>query len=171
MTNVPGVPEIRDVKPPVDWPAGAFWPWAVFSGVVVLVFLAGLLWWIDKRRRKMRLSLNPKTPWELAYEQLAALGQWRLERPEQFQAYYIELSAIVRWYMESRFAIHAPEMTTEEFMNYLKIDSQLNSPHKETLKNFLNACDMVKFARYGPTEQEARESLGLARKLIEETTA
>ncbi len=42
-------------------------------------------------------------------------------------------------------------MTTEEFLYYLGIIGHLNETQKTALKEFLNSCDMVKFAKYAPT--------------------
>ena len=35
----------------------------------------------------------------------------------QFEDYYVQLSSIVRHYLEDRFHLRAPEMTTEEFLH------------------------------------------------------
>jgi len=169
MNNVTLSNEIRDVKPPVDWPESFLWPWGILLIMGTLILTGSLCWWLYQKRKLKALSLKSKTPWELAHERLRSLEQNGLGTLEELKAFYVALSAIVRRYMEERFAIRAPEMTTEEFLNYLRASPDLNPQQKETFKNFLNACDMVKFARYGPTEKEARESLLLAKKLVDET--
>ncbi|MBI4309916.1 MAG: hypothetical protein HY591_06255, partial [Candidatus Omnitrophica bacterium] len=75
----------------------------------------------------------------------------------------------VRHYLEDRFQIKAPEMTTEEFLNLVKTSPALKEEHKRILRDFLNGCDMVKFARHEPTVEEAQANFDLARQLIEET--
>ena len=87
----------------------------------------------------------------------------------EYQAYYVELSGIIRRYIEERFSIRAPEMTTEEFLRSLGSSAQLESEHRQLLADFLNACDMVKFARYGPSLKEAEEAMGSAEKFVAET--
>jgi len=79
------------------------------------------------------------------------------------------VSDITRLYMENRFNIHAPHMTTEEFLYYLGVSGHLNDTQKSSLKDFLNSCDMVKFAKYAPTIKEALNNFGCAQKLIDET--
>jgi len=71
--------------------------------------------------------------------------------------------------MENRFKIHAPHMTTDEFLYYLGITGHLNETQKIALKEFLNSCDMVKFAKYAPTIKEALTNFDCAKKLIDET--
>jgi hypothetical protein len=45
----------------------------------------------------------------------------------------------------------------------------LSVEQKESLGNFLESCDLVKFAKYEPGENELRELHGSAVKLVEET--
>ena len=63
----------------------------------------------------------------------------------------------------------APEMTTEEFLFSLKNSGGLSITHKNLLKEFLNLCDAVKFAKYGPTEKEISQSFDIAKAFIDET--
>ena len=57
-------------------------------------------------------------------------------------------------------------MTTQEFLGYLRNSRHLNSEHNDLLKEFLNSCDMVKFAKYGPSLKETEMSFDMAKKLI-----
>jgi len=83
--------------------------------------------------------------------------------------FYYELSLIVREYLEDRFGIRAPEMTTEEFLEHLRFGAALAPEHKDLLKDFLTHCDLVKFARYEPGGPEIDAAVASARRVIEET--
>ena len=72
-------------------------------------------------------------------------------------------------YIENRFKLRAPEMTTEEFLDSLKQTDALTAKHKELLAEFLNLCDIVKFAKFGPSITEIEESFNSARRFVEET--
>ena len=81
------------------------------------------------------------------------------------------LHAIVRTYIERRFAVTATHQTTEEFLHDL-----LESPesallrHRVLLSEFLHQCDLVKFAALSLTLQNM-ESLHLAaRAFVLETS-
>jgi hypothetical protein len=65
--------------------------------------------------------------------------------------------------------LKAPEMTTEEFLSFLRNSDKLQTGHKELLRQFLNHCDMVKFARYAPAQNEIDESFRSAKRLIDES--
>ncbi|MFC1480537.1 hypothetical protein ACFL5Y_03735 [Candidatus Omnitrophota bacterium] len=90
-------------------------------------------------------------------------GQGRIKE------YYVRLSDIVRHYLEDRFSFRAPEMTTEEFMERVKNSSEMLKKHKELLGDFLSHCDMVKFAKYGPTSLEMLDSFQSAERLVDQT--
>ena len=94
-------------------------------------------------------------------EALALIGQ-----PREF---CILASDTVRWYLEERFDFRAPERTTEEFLYELQATSLLTPDQKQSLGEFLNRCDLVKFARYEPGESELRELHAAALRLVEET--
>lgn len=86
-----------------------------------------------------------------------------------FKEFFTRVADIARRYMENRFNVRAPHMSTEEFLYSLKISGHLNEDQKAALKEFLNSCDMVKFAQYAPTIKEAERNFDLARKLVEDT--
>jgi hypothetical protein len=79
------------------------------------------------------------------------------------------VSDVTRVYLEERFNLHAPDRTTEEFLDELRNSSRLNDEHKALFENFLMKCDLVKFAREEPTEPELRGLLDAALRLIDET--
>ena len=63
----------------------------------------------------------------------------------------------------------APERTTEEFLAEMAHANALNNAHKSLIQEFLNHCDMVKYAKYGPSLLEIEETNSVARRLIDET--
>ena len=84
-------------------------------------------------------------------------------------AWYVELSDIVRRYIEERFALRAPELTTEEFLAEAGRSAELTAGNRELLSAFLATCDRVKFARYSPDEDESRGALQEAKRFLNET--
>lgn len=161
--------DIRDVRPPVAFPAGHR-----FAIIVVVILLGILLAWLIRRFLKNRPALGRREvplppPWDLAFTQLKQLKDDNLPGQGRIKDYYTRLSGIVRRYIEARFDIRAPEMTTEEFLWSLRSSDKLTTPQKEALGQFLTCCDMVKFARYGSTPQEIETSFALAERLVSET--
>jgi hypothetical protein len=88
---------------------------------------------------------------------------------EDADAWFVELSAIVRSYLERRYDIRAPELTTEEFLLVATRSGELTSEHRGLLSAFLERCDRVKFAGYRPDSDESLASLKAARAFVEDT--
>jgi hypothetical protein len=87
----------------------------------------------------------------------------------QPKSFCIAVSDTVRLYLEERFNFRAPERTTEEFLRELQDTDLLAAEQKEKLGEFLEGCDLVKFAKYEPGEPELRGLHAAALRLIEET--
>ena len=84
-------------------------------------------------------------------------------------AWFVELSAIVRTYLEGRYEIRAPELTTEEFLQEASRAKELTTEHRAQLSAFLERCDRVKFAGYRPDPAESIATLDAARAFVEDT--
>ena len=162
---------IKDIKGPVSFPANHFFL-IIIAAIASLAALIFLITFFLKRylKKKTESPFIPREPADqIAYQALAGLKAKDLPRFGKIKEYYIELSDIVRRYMENRFSFRAPEMTTEEFLYFLRESDSLNGAHKNSLKQFLNHCDLVKFAKYGPTGHEIDDSFNFAKKLVDET--
>jgi hypothetical protein len=84
-------------------------------------------------------------------------------------AWFVALSAIVRHYLEQRYEIRAPELTTEEFLQVATARPELSGEHRALLTSFLERCDRVKFAGYRPDADESLATLKAARGFVEDT--
>ena len=75
-----------------------------------------------------------------------------------------------REYMEQRFHLRAERQTTAEFMADLERGSgNLSREHRDFLRNFLTAADMVKFARVSADRSLFEDAAGKAGELIRAT--
>jgi hypothetical protein len=140
------------------------WAW-VFWAVVILALLAALYfawrWW----RRKPAVVTPPIPPHVRARRKLeqalAMIGE-----PKPFS---ILVSGAIREYLEERFNFRAPERTTDEFLCELQGSFLLTRDQKRSLAEFLASCDLIKFAKYEPTEMELRGLYQSALRLVNET--
>jgi hypothetical protein len=110
-----------------------------------------------------------KTPWQVAKERLALLEARHLPQQGKFDAYYVDLSAILRYYIEGRFQLHAPERTTPEFLAETVGQSYFSPEQEVFLSRFLRLCDRVKFARFRPDLEEMARSFDEVALFIEDT--
>jgi hypothetical protein len=162
-TSLSATNDLRPVKPPVPIPSGWEWAWWL-GGALVIAALAFLLtrWW---RHRQQPLAIPPTPPHVRARHRLAEALRL-ISEPKPFCT---AVSDALRVYLEERFDFHAPDRTTEEFLNELQGTNRLNDPQKESLGKFLQICDLVKFARFEPTEESLRELHQSALRLVDET--
>jgi hypothetical protein len=155
---------LRDIKPPVEIPSG--WAWA--GWVIGALLVAGLVYWAWRywRKQKQQIPAVPVVPAHVRAKQKLAEALAIIGQPKEF---CILVSDTLRWYLEERFDFHAPERTTEEFLIELRDTNLLTPDQKDSLVEFLNRCDLVKFARYEPVEAELRDLHAAALRLVEET--
>ena len=77
--------------------------------------------------------------------------------------FYVELTAIVRRYIERTKGIHAPEQTTQEFLQEISRRKDFPAEQSRRLRSFLEAADLVKFAAHQPREEDVEESFRRAK--------
>jgi len=160
--------ELRDVKPPVEYPRDLFWMGMLLISLLG-VMLVIALFLLRKRGRPAPQVPIVVPPWDKAMESLKRLLNDNLLDQMRFNEFYSRLSDILRHYIEDRFCIKAPEMTTEEFLRFLKTSKALDPSRKEVLKEFLQSCDMVKFAKYAPQLSDAQKSYQLVVDFVVQT--
>ena len=144
------------------------WKLWAFAGAVVLLalgLLAYRLWW---RKREGRAPAPP-APWEVAYQRLRELDERQLSKSGKYEPYYVDLSAILRYYIEDRFHLRAPEQTTPEFLASSARSGLLGEAHQRLVAGFLRHCDMVKFAQYVPALDEMERSFALVLEFVDDT--
>ena len=155
--------DIRDIR----GPKFIFPPWllpAVIAGVVLLALSAlGLRRWL-RRRRRPRVLL----PFEIALQRLEEMRA--LMQPEDAREFSIAVSDVVRRYIEERFGVTATHRTTEEFLHDLLESSHAPlARHRALLSEFLQQCDLVKFAGMSLTLQNMESLHHSARAFVLET--
>jgi hypothetical protein len=106
---------------------------------------------------------------EVASAELEALLAQPRPVGDQLDPFFVALSGIVRRYLESRFGLRSPELTTEEFLEVMRSAPDLSREHRAMLQRFLGHADLVKFAHHVPGPGAVEESVDAARRLLEET--
>ena len=152
----------RDIKPVVfvtPEPGRDFrWVWwTAGAAVLSLSFVAFMLLW-----RRDREASN----FQWATRALADLEQRHLSESLDGDALYVQLTNIVRLFLEREFEIGASRLTTPEFLVQVQSDKRLTPELQNRLKSFLETADRVKFAAWTPDGQTTSQVFDEARALI-----
>ena len=153
--------DIKDVKGPLFY-FEINWLMVSASLIILIIITGAIIYRFRKRPAPVKL------PHETALEELEA-ARGNFLKNSDVKEYYALISDCVRRYIERSFKLKAPEMTTEEFLGSLREATVLSPDQKDLLREFLNACDLVKFAKYTPPRPEMESVFVAARKFIEET--
>ena len=156
--------DIRGIKAPVPIPNVWLWIWCAAA----LLLVAALAWWAWRRGRRKIVPLVPEVVIPPHEKALAKLKE-ALTLLQQPRPFCILVSDTIRVYLEERFQLRAPERTTEEFLEELQSSALLSFDQKRTLGEFLMGCDLVKFARYEPGQNELRAIYDASVRLVDET--
>jgi len=76
------------------------------------------------------------------------------------------VSDIVRRYVVEQFDLPMTRQTSVEFLNAIATAPKFSEDEKALLADFLNRCDLIKFARYEATTEESRLLLDEACRFV-----
>ncbi len=155
---------IEDILPP---PPSRRWFW-IGIGALPLAAAAVLLLALARKKR-IPPPPPPIPPHVTALKRLKALAESGLLKQGRIKEFHFTLSDIVRFYIEDRFGLHAPERTTEEFLHEISRNDKIPPHFRGMLDDFLRQCDMVKFAKYTPEDAEIEAAFNMAREFVEKT--
>ncbi len=144
------------IKPPLRIPR---WLWISALAILLLTaiyFLIRYLW------KSPSSPFTPKPiipPHIIAQEALAALRN----KPWVPEPFFVQLSLILRTYLENRFNLNAPESTTEE------LTEKLPPEHREALGNLFTQADLVKFARADAQQAALQTAFQTVTQFVDQT--
>ena len=142
---------LYDIRPPFFFLHSWLWLW-IALGVAGALALFVLVWfWLRPHR-----LLSPKSAYEMALEKLEKARA--LLREDNPMPYAVLVSETIRSYLGLRFQTPSTRHTTEEFLRQMETDRTTPlAGHRDLLRDFLQSCDLVKFARYQPTLTELEQ--------------
>ena len=165
--------DIRDIRGPLEIPRN----WLVPAAWVLLVLAAAVLGYLAYRRYRRRPAPDAAAPapsvparpaHEVAYEALARLEASGILDRGEIKRFFIEVSHIVRVYLDQRYGIDAREMTSHDIMDELR-QLELDEFEFDLFGDFFRRSDLVKFAKHRPDAASSGTMIPLARTLVDRT--
>jgi hypothetical protein len=99
---------------------------------------------------------------EIAREAIERLLARKLVEQGHLKQFYLELSEIIKRFLGSKLGVHSLERTTEEFTRDLRAVSVPSAEYR-MIREFLEDCDLVKFAKYRPAAEEVEQIIARSR--------
>jgi len=159
QTPDPGndIHEIRGLIFPVSW-----WDWGKWFilGLILLALMGLAIYWWMKRRA----AIQAKTIEQAAFDRLQAAREF-LEQ-NKAREFSIETSETIREYIEKRFSMRATNLTTEEFLRHIVSQPGKLQDEVNLLVEFLQLCDLAKFARTQLTTEQMENMYATAWQFI-----
>lgn len=160
---------LKPMKPNFDFPR-PWWPW-----VLLAVILFGfLLWWFKFHKPNTETKEEPKTEFEPFYNPLEALEENLIKikkeatiaQDKDFKSFYSKVGDTIRAYFDELYHIPALECTSRELFRYLDAYG-VDDIMVEKTRNILYAADLVKFAKFTPTLDDAWKTYDYALEFLE----
>lgn len=163
---------IFDIVPPRSAPVtfSELLPWIIITliAAVVIYLLARFL-----PRNPLKRFVRPVPPPEpahlIALRDLQELKAAELWQKGEVKEYYSRLSDILRRYVDNRYGISSPELTTDETVRMLHEAAVTTTGQMAIVKEVLSLSDMVKFAKYMPDSSSNENAHENAVRFVEET--
>lgn len=172
-------PQMPALRPPVsvwieDWTL--VWILSTLAGLLLAGGLGALLYRTLRPEPPPPPGPPPPPAHEVALHKLKHLREEDLISQEEYEAFYVRLSGILREYLGRRYNLSLAdkaglELTTGELVASLREVKWPRGFDGHKVETFLYDCDIVKFARYAPTAEEADSLLQQAFDIVQQTRA
>ncbi len=164
--------QIHDIKGQMRYPLTLkeLLPWiGLLWLLAVLVILTVCLVQIH-RRRAAGDAAAPRDPAYIVA--LRELDKWRGDKfwaPDKQKAFYSGITDTLKTYIEDRFGVDAPEMTTAELFDALRQADDLPAELREELRALFECADFVKFAKHTASDEDNARALPTAVRFVTST--
>ena len=161
----PSPPDIRGIVPAQPYSIAYLNMLWLAAGATVLLALAAWLvwryWWRSRRGPAAPIS----SPREIADRRLRELEQ-RADSLEP-RVFGVELCEILRGYIGAQFGLHPERQTSPEFLSSIVHASVFSTAEKALLNDFLEQCDLLKFAQQDATGDVRGNLLAQAKEFVQ----
>ena len=163
--------QIHDIKGQMRYPLTfkEVLPW-IGAGLLIIALLMLGIGMIDRANKRKAEAGKPKDPAYIIA--LRELDKWRGDKhwaPERQKAFYSGITDALKTYIEDRFGVDAPEMTTAELFDALKGAEDLPAELREELREVFECADFVKFAKHVASREENARALPTAVRFVTST--
>ncbi|MFN0275083.1 MAG: FeoB-associated Cys-rich membrane protein [Chitinophagales bacterium] len=143
----------------------------ILIGLVTLGVLIFVIYKVLKNKKKTGTPPQ-KVPaislYETTMKQLLQLEEKKLWQQDKTKEYYVELTDIIRTYIEQRFHLPAMENTSDEIIESL-VRLGIDTHQVNNINTILQYADLAKFAKSRPFAAENNLAMQSAKDFVEAT--
>ena len=130
--------------------------WLWLSLAAVLIVAAALVWWFYFRNRPRKPPVPSLSPRQIATARLQEiLTRMHDMAPRDFGN---EVCDILRAFIGAQYGLQPERQTSPEFLEFVGRSHAFSTHEHALLQDFLDGCDLLKFARLDAT-RDAKERL------------
>ena len=160
----------HDIKGQIRYPVtfGEVLPW-IGAGLLLAALVAALIWWLG-RRSSAKEAEKVREPAHITA--LRNLDRYRGEKfwaPDKQKGFYSGVTDTLKTYIEARFGVDAPEMTTAELFGALKSEKDITPELYTDAKELFEIADFVKFAKHSAPDDYNAKVVPVAVRFVTET--
>ena len=152
-----------EIDPKPDAPPFSWKTAGIYAAVSVGVLLVLMVLYYVFRKIRQAVRVYRMSPIERAFYELDKLLRKGLPGRGLYKDFYVELTMVVRRYIERQYGVRAPHLTTDEFLREAGANAKFTETSLAELKVFLESADLVKFAGLEATPEMADGATGKAR--------
>ena len=145
----------------LPWVAGAL---ALAAIAIAAIVLIGRL-----IRRRKGGSEHRDPAYIVALRELEKYRSEKFWAPDKQKQFYSGITDALKFYMDDRFGVDAPEMTTAELFAALKAEEDITPEMYSSLKDLFERADFVKFAKFTASDDDNAAALPLAVRFVTST--
>ena len=142
-------------------------PWLSVADILLIILTVAI---VLARQRRRREEQKPSEPAHItALRKLDSYRGNKYWAPEKQKGFYSGVTDALKNYIESRFGVDAPEMTTAEVFDALKGDKDITPELFDRTKELFETADFVKFAKHTESDEYNATVVPTAVKFVTDT--
>ena len=162
--------EIHDIKGQINYPVTLAEVLPYVAGIWGLAFLATLIWALiaSGRKKETERVVSQDPPYIVALRKLETYRSDKYWARDKQKVFYSGITDALREYIDARYGIDAPEMTTAELFDSLS-HADLPVDLYMEMKSLFETADLVKFAKAFASDEENAAAVPSAVRFITST--
>lgn len=162
---------IKDIStdPYTFWEKVLMWlkaHWIALTIVLTLIILSIIVAIYMTRKPELKKPKGPVIPLPIQWmKQLEEIETQQLWQGGKHKAYYVEVTGVIRKFIEYKYNIKALEQTSQEIIDSLRLSS-IDNAMMTRIQSLFALADLIKFAKSLPTPQENEEAMNIAKSIL-----